>query len=252
MQTPEPLAALCLAASEDIRLRRSIAFSHPVTLTTGTLRLRFDPIEGPTHALRVPFRVRYEDGDVVGWMRLWKGNPVPLAFERPPASGIELAVWASIILAFSDLTVWPEEVVSSGPSPRPMQRLAISSRGKPATKKSLAPRQRRRYPEHQRGLTWGTLQAHFVVAHRRWLPEGYEASAEKIEEAARVGIRLAPGQTWVTGHVRGGERGAAKAAPLIGTRRANSKRSWSGKQERSPRHKRFPLAISFSGWTLSG
>lgn len=65
-------------------------------------------------------------------MRLRAGDPVPLVFERPPSPLSEIAVWASVILSFADLTVWPEEVVTSRRSPVPRPSQAARPEGVPA------------------------------------------------------------------------------------------------------------------------
>lgn len=45
---------------------------------------------------------------------------------------------------------------------------------------------------------------HDVAEHLRNLPEGWKASAEKIEKAAEHGFNLLPGQTWVEAYKTGG------------------------------------------------
>lgn len=70
---------------------------------------------------------------------------------------------------------------------------------------SAVPRRKRRGAEtHSRGLTREALRPRLVIGHRRWLPEGWEASPGKIREAASEGISLEPGQTWMRGHTRSG------------------------------------------------
>ena len=43
-----------------------------------------------------------------------------------------------------------------------------------------------------------------VKGHARKLPEGWHASEGKLEQAAKNGVTLEPGQTWVVEHDRGG------------------------------------------------
>ena len=45
---------------------------------------------------------------------------------------------------------------------------------------------------------------HYVAEHLRNLPEGWNASAEKIATAAEHGYELFPGQTWVESYRTGG------------------------------------------------
>lgn len=44
-----------------------------------------------------------------------------------------------------------------------------------------------------------------VSSHIRNLPNGWEASAEKIAMAVEMGFELKPGQTWVESYVKGGD-----------------------------------------------
>ena len=49
-----------------------------------------------------------------------------------------------------------------------------------------------------------TIRSSFdVSAHTRKLPDGFQASAEKIATAAEYGYELMPGQTWVVPHTKG-------------------------------------------------
>jgi hypothetical protein len=209
---PGELVELVLAASKDIRLARNAAFSQSIELRSGDFSIRFAPLEGEAPRVRAPFEVQWHAGRrASGFIWLWTGDPLSLVFLQPPSEPDEGLVWAATLLAFADLTVWPE------PEPaqqrRPTARRTQGRWWTPTPRKQQLPK-RRTLPNHRRrresGLNIETLRAHMVAGHKRWLPDGFDASAEKIQEAARLGIRLEAGQTWVTAHSRGTVTGAQR------------------------------------------
>jgi hypothetical protein len=208
----EELAATCLAASAAIRLDRNVAFSHSVCLQTTRLAVRFDPIKGTPPRLVVPFEVTVDGVSTEGVIWLWTADPLTLALDHAAPSK-EAAVWASVLLGFADLTVWPE---LEGP-----QRTSAPKRTRQSRRLSSTEPRERRLPrtkqrtQHMRarGLSWEALRPHLVVGHRRWLPDGWDASPQKLREAAAQGISLEPGQTWVREHTRAGH--AAAQSPIV-------------------------------------
>jgi hypothetical protein len=112
-------------------------------------------------------------------------------------------VWAAALLGFAALTVLPEFVETRRRTSRPRTGISTTvSSGRPTPR--AVPRVRRRYVGQALVPTGWTATAHWVVGHIRVLPHGSEASATAESEAARVGIGLRSGQTWVRPHVRGG------------------------------------------------
>jgi hypothetical protein len=98
------LVVLCLEASERIRTGRNVAFSHPVDLQSEGFGVRFLPLEGRVPPLRVPFEVHVgREDEVLGYLRLWTGDPLNLVFQRQPGREDEVRVWAIVLLAFADL-----------------------------------------------------------------------------------------------------------------------------------------------------
>jgi len=199
------LAELVAEASRAIRVERNAAFAHEVQLRAQAFSVRYQPVEGNPPRLLVRFEVRIRDHrPSLGAIWLWTGDPLALVFEIPPDAEDEAAVWAIVLLAFRDLTVWPDEEFSELP-----RRYSNTGNGRPVRTTATQPERRlpirRRSSRHTyRGrLDIAALRAHMVAGHKRWLPDGWEASTEKLREAAALGIRLEPGQTWVTGHTRG-------------------------------------------------
>jgi hypothetical protein len=201
------LVDLVLEASHAIRFERNAAFAHRVELRAASFSVRFDPIEGDAPRVRVPFAVQIRGGrSCSGFIWLWTSDPLTLVFIEPPDAPDEARVWALVLLAFADLTVWPEDAAALATAPPRRRRTPANAR----------PRAQRRFPtarrthlqsRHRGSLDLALLRAHMVVAHKRWLPDGWDASPEKVREAAALGIALEPGQTWVSSHTRGSGAG---------------------------------------------
>jgi hypothetical protein len=206
---PEDLAMLCLEASRRARLERNVAFSNPVELRGGGFAVTFAPLEGDSPRLTAPFTVKLPGGhESSGVIWLWTSDPLTLVFSRAPRPQDEVAVWAVALLGFADLTAWEDPTPSSPYTrdvPRTSPRGRISEPASSQTRRFPGLRRRRDGKMSRRGsIDRASLQAHMVVGHRRWLPDGWEASSEKAAEAASLGIDLAPGQTWVSAHTRAG------------------------------------------------
>ncbi len=160
--------------------------------------------------LRVPFEVTpLGKQTATGFIWLWTKDPLTVAFTKPPDRRDRASVWAAALLGFADLTVWPKhELDRTSPRfPRVGQR-----RRQPREYERTLPRARTYKLNHRNGLDIRALRAHVVVGHKRWLPEGWEASPEKVREAADLGITLEPGQTWVQSHLRAGHGGQRRVA----------------------------------------
>jgi hypothetical protein len=198
-------------ASRRIRLERNVAFPHPVELAAGSTTLTFAPITGGATMPRVPFETGLQHGrSASGFLWLWTRNdPLTIAFQQPPDPRSVPLVWAAVLVGFADLTAWPEQELVRSTSPSPTRSQRGPTR---APRERRLPGPRKRYLNSRGRLDIYALQAHFVVGHKRWLPDGSEASAEKLREAAELGMKLEPGQTWVTSHYRAG---AARAPGAI-------------------------------------
>jgi hypothetical protein len=213
--TPEEatheLAELVLQASRRIRLERTAAFQHPVELRGSSFTVRFESIQGETPRLSVPFEVDLHGETASGFIWLWTSDPITLVFTQPPRKPDEVRVWAITLLGFCDLTVWPEQELLE--PRRASARRARAPRARRSARGQQLPRRRvvTVRPGHvEHGLSIAALRAHMVMAHRRWLPDGWNASTEKEREAAAQGIHLEPGQTWVSAHSRGGKGGVLR------------------------------------------
>jgi hypothetical protein len=201
-QLPESLVGECLEASEDIRLRRTAAFSNPVTLVAPSFQLTFQPITAHGPLLSVRFHYESSALSVDGTLRLSeRRDPLPVVLHGAVDSEQAGRIWAAVLLGFATLTVLPE-FASARNAPRAYSRPIRSGTSEPHDRR--VPRGRYRGFGHALVATGWTATAHWVVGHVRTLSDGREASAEAEREAARVGIRLRPGETWVRPHVRGG------------------------------------------------
>ena len=197
------LAALCLEASERIGPGEMSPSRIRSTCSHRVLQSAICPWRVRCPRLRAPFEVHVgHEHEVLGFLQLWTTDPLTLVFQKEPRSEDRVRVWAIVLLAFADLTVWPEREVIA---PRREPRWRRNSTGRiPRTRTRKLPSPRRQYQTGRRGLTWEVLRSHIVLGHRRWLPDGWEASREKVREAAALGIELESGQTWVTEHTRAG------------------------------------------------
>lgn len=192
-------------------------------MKTEGLRVKFEPIEGPSHAVRVPFHVTYGSEIVTGWMRLRAGDPVPLVFERPPSPLSEIAVWASVILSFADLTVWPEEVVTSRRSPVPRPSQAARPEGVPAGARDHGFRASEDDTRRVSGVSLGECCRRISLSLiADGFPTDLRRVRKRLKRRRRSGfdsLRAKHGSPVMSA---GPEAAGAEGAPSPGTRPANS------------------------------
>ena len=198
------LTGRCLAASENIRLHRNAAYSHPATLVTRRSSIVFFPVTERDRRFVVPFAWQ-RDGErqVDGELSLRAvADPLPIRVKAAPPIEEEAELWASVLLGYEALAVLPEEVMI-----RRTARATAPRRGA-APRRTPAPPSLPRYPASRRispslTPTGRTLHAHWVTGHIRILPEGWSCSSGARREAFKVGISLSAGETWVRPHARG-------------------------------------------------
>jgi hypothetical protein len=196
-ELPESVREECLRASEDIRLRRTAAFNHPVMLIADRFRITFQPIESVGAQLVVPFRYEHEETSLSATLRI-SGNSDPLALTvRGEVAKAEIPrAWAAALLGFAQLTVLPEfvQVRRGRPREHSMIRTHRTRRTEPPQRRFEQVRTRYVGRGGLIPVGW-TATAQWVVGHVRVLPEGRSASMDAEREAAAVGITLAPGET---------------------------------------------------------
>jgi hypothetical protein len=198
---PRGVVEQCLEASNSIRTRRNAAFSQPVTLSTvGRTVVTFFPVQSLGDGAVAPIVFDYGEAKVICDLLL-NGDHDPLTLlirteVRDPAG-----VWALSLLGFATLTVLPEPELAAPANPRP--HATHGRRPRASAPARLRAPSRVRYLSRDLEPTGITRTAHWVLGHVRVLPEGSTHSPGAREEAKKLGITLAPQQTWVRPHARG-------------------------------------------------
>jgi hypothetical protein len=204
----EELVQACHQASASIRLERSVAYDHPVVLETADGTLKFMPISGPDHALRVNFVFHLNVGEARGRVDLFgTDDPLPVRLEPDTSEDVVPLAWAAALLGFAAVSCFtvvsrPPQSRSNG-AKRLLPAFTRVSRRASVRHASSVPR-RRFWPNHLEPTgAWVRHGPSFVPGHRRRLNDGRRASAEAKARACRVGITLAANETWVQPHTRG-------------------------------------------------
>lgn len=206
--SPEQVAQ-ALADSEQLRHDRTLEFGHPVTLKRPELSVRFEPMTLNGNALELPFNYRSTHEHLSGALRMkTPRDPLALVVEsRSHGDGVIGAAWTTALRGYTELTcvdivdVEREQHEDGGRQLRP--------RGPVMETRSTAE------PRAPRLAAWALssaltpigdtngLIASYVVGHRRRLTRGRKASSEARAHAERIGIALAPNETWVKPYLRG-------------------------------------------------
>lgn len=208
----DSLVQECLAASRDIRLNRTVVLGHSAELRSRSCVLRVDPIRLMESRLGVPFTYR-QDGEVVEGALTIEGasDPLRIIIYDETLTRVGRQAWAACLLGFRALST-PEPTSTPTDHVVPRPRGGASARlTQSATRSSRPPAGSRPYEHWSSSLQLkrgGTHAPHWVVGHKRVLPNGQDASTRKKAEAARYGITLRAGETWVTPHTRGVAPGA--------------------------------------------
>lgn len=214
-EAPRATVNFLIESSRRLRLERQMVYGSPVVLEAAFGVITFEPIDGPPSSLVVPFRLVCPGGEVDGGIALSdESDPLRVELYRDELND-DMFVWSTALSGYADLTTW--DLVSAARAGRRRGGGAGSgSRPGTGTRPVSGTAARRRlprgarphrdvWPDHLVPLGNTLLGLESVVAgHRRLLAPGWSPSAEAIERAARVGIRLAPEETWVRPHQRGG------------------------------------------------
>ena len=208
-ELPQSLASsvreLALDASLDLRTQRNLVFAHSVELQNSDGIIRFDPLrQGSTH-VELPF----------GWSRwsegaaavLWidgRRDPLHLAFQGDDDDHDVAHGWLLALVGYAHIVCRDDPMDLTRPRPQSTRSAGPSASRRSSARATIAASRRRTSMSGLKPIgrtaRWITS---YVAGHRRRLRPGHHASREARARAARVGIALRPGETWVSPHVRG-------------------------------------------------
>lgn len=198
------LRDLALDASAQLRTERNLVFGHAVELQYGAGAVRFQPLQEDGARVEVPMTwTRWAKG-AQGRIRInGTEDPLHLVFEGGDVDSAVVDGWVVALVAYAQLVCREDLAEFVRPS---SQRAAPRVQAPPRRGVSRPPsggaglRVAGSFKPIGRTRSW---IASYVVGHRRRLRPGQSASSEARIRAARVGITLRPGETWVSPHVRG-------------------------------------------------
>jgi hypothetical protein len=201
---PAALRDLALTASHQLRTERNLVFAHAVELQDGGEAIRFAPLtQGPSY-VEVPVTwSRWSDGAMANLAISGRRDPLPLAFRGEDDDAAVVRGWVLALVGYAQLVCREELADLLHARPRADSSGAGSSAGSgQARLLATAPRAWSLHRLTPVGRTRNWI-ASYVAGHRRRLRPGHAASPEARSRAARVGITLRQGETWVSPHVRG-------------------------------------------------
>lgn len=204
------LAEEVLEASRKIREERRLAFDRSVTLEYELGALTLAPIAGTPERLRVPFTLARDRQRIGGEILLSaRSDPLPVRIDEDAGLLLE-GVWAAALIGLADATCF--ELPQPQPHHDAASRSTVGGGHRRGGRSKRSDGYRRLHSSAATGIwpahlqpigSWARYSGSFVGGHRRRLRDGWSASPEAIENARRVGIVLAPGETWVKPHARG-------------------------------------------------
>jgi hypothetical protein len=201
---PAPIRDLAIEASRQLRTERNLVFGHPVELQYADGTIRFDPLrQGPLH-VELPVTWSRWSEEATAELRIGGSrDPLHLGFRGEDDDSHVVQGWVLALVGYAQI-VCPEDLMDLlRPRPHSATSAGRSSR-RATTPRKVATSQRSpsmvAFKPVGRTARW---IASYVAGHRRRLRPGHHASPEARARAARVGITLRPGETWVSPHVRG-------------------------------------------------
>jgi hypothetical protein len=206
---PVAIRDLALEASEQLRTRRNLVFGHAVELHYADATIRFNPLQQGSPHVEVPVRWSHWSEDATAELRLSGAHdPLHLGFRGLDDESAVVRGWLVALIGYARIVCREDLIDLVRPHARaPMYvRSASSGRPKPRTV-TASPRAALPGGLKPVGQT-ARWMATYVAGHRRRLQRGHQASREARARAARVGIVLRPGETWVSPFVRGVPRDA--------------------------------------------
>jgi hypothetical protein len=188
-------------ASRRLRLDRTLVFAHALRVDVRDVSVVFEPLAGMP--LEVTFVLERGRDRFAGALRITSLEvPMPCLWaQRTDVETFALA-WSLALTAYAELTCVPVR------ASEPRQNTRASAGG---SRSPSGPRARSASRSQGGGLPAGFTArgqtarylASYVAGHRRRLQPHQSHSAEAAANAAAVGIRLRPNETWVQPHVRG-------------------------------------------------
>jgi len=201
---PTALHELALDASHQLRTERNLVFGHAVELRYGDGSVRFEPLRQAALHVELPLQWSSWSDDASAEIRIdGKRDPLHLVFRGHDDDSVVVHGWVLALVAYAQLVCREDldDLLRSRPRRASPRRPPASGNSTPRPASGpvgdgsipgLKPIGRTRW--------WITS---YVAGHRRRLRPGHRASSEARARAARVGITLREGETWVSPHVRG-------------------------------------------------
>jgi hypothetical protein len=201
---PDELRTLALDASRQLRTERNLVFGHAVELQYADGAIRFHPLrQGALHVELPVSWSRWSEGSTAEVRIDGRRDPLHLSFQGDHDDDVVVRGWLIALVGYAQLVCREDLVDLQRPRPPLGAQKRRPSGGLAPRRELTATRDTRSGPGLRPiGVTRRWI-ASYVAGHRRRLRPGHHASPEARARAARVGIALRPGETWVSPHVRG-------------------------------------------------
>lgn len=195
---------LALEASTQLRTERNLVFGHAVELQYGAGAVRFQPLREDGAHVEVPMTWSRWSKGAQGRIRInGADDPLHLVFEGADEESLVVDGWVVALVAYAELVCREDLAEFVRPSSQRAAPRVQTPRRRGVSRppsSGAGPRPAGSFKPIGRTRSW---IASYVVGHRRRLRPGQSASSEARIRAARVGITLRSGETWVSPHVRG-------------------------------------------------
>jgi hypothetical protein len=201
---PAPIRDLALEASQQLRTERNLVFGHPVELQYADGTIRFDPLRQGSPHVELPVGWSRWSEDATAEVRIGGGrDPLHLSFRGEDDDSDVVHGWVLALVGYAQIVCREDLMDVLRPHPRSVTPAGPSSTRSPTPRTVAAPGRSPSMPGLKPIGRTARWISSYVAGHRRQLRPGHHASREARARAARVGIALRPGETWVSPHVRG-------------------------------------------------
>jgi hypothetical protein len=143
--TARTAATAGLGASQRIRTERRMVFATSVALEATFATITFEPIEGPTSRLLVPFRLHTDDGDLTGGLVLGEVDPLHIEIYEDNLHD-DARAWSTALQGFADLTTY--DLIAPARAKGGAQRVESRTRRPHAANQQSVPRRPPRRQHH--------------------------------------------------------------------------------------------------------